>query len=412
MEIKQKIYNFLKWTEKYAGTDMIYLAQGGFWLTFGKIFEIILGLGLMIVFARFLPKEVFGAYQYILSLTAIIGIFSMSGINTALIRTVAKGNERMFWPCFVVRLKWAFLGSLTALLIAGWYGWQQNWQLALCFLIVAIFLPFINSLTIFLVFWQGKKRFDLQNKYFIFYNLLGAGLLILTILLTKNLVLIVFTYFFAFTLAGAIFFFLTKKEATAGEIEKETIPYGQHLTAMSVIGSLAAYLDKVILWQLVGPIAVAIYTFAERPILKLQELLPISSLALPKLSERNVREIKKRLLEKFFKLFLLAAGLILIYISLCPYLFKLLFPAYLNSVFYSQTLALILIFSPFYLLSAALTAEMRKKELYILNFVTPTLKILLLLTLIPLLGIWGIIYANLTANLFNSILIFYFFKKI
>jgi len=412
MTFKQKIYKFLRWLEQFTGTDMIYLTHGAFWLTLEKVIEVLIGLGLMILFGRLVTKEVFGAYQYVLSITGLLSIFSLPGLDTALIRTVAKGNEKMLAVCFKEKNKWSLLGSFVLLLIAGWYFWHQNSFLGTCFIIVALFLPFINSFLLFSGFWQGKKRFDLQNKYLIMFNLLANLALILFIIFTKKLTLIIFGYCLGFTLAGAIFYFLTVKKVADGEKEKETISFGKHLTLMSAVSTVAAYFDKIVLWHFLGPLAVATYYFAERPTAKMRELFPISTLALPKLSQRNIKEIKKGLWQKFLKLFLVAGSVIIVYVVLCPYFYKWLFPAYLNSVFYSQVLALCLIFMPFNLLGAALTAEMRKKELYVLSFVTPASKIILFLILIPFWGIWGIIFSIQASYLINSLLTLYFFRKI
>jgi len=412
MEIKQKIYDFLRWSERYTGTDMVYLVKGGSWLVSGNIISALAGLGIMAAFGHFVSKEVFGAYQYILSIAGILAIFSLPGIDAALIRTIAKGNEKMLIPCFKEKVRWGTMGSLISLFIAFWYLFQQNFELGFSFLIVALFLPFINSFLVYLSFWQGKKRFDIQNRYYVFYNLLAAFLLILVIILTKNLILIVFGYFLAFTLAGAIFYKLTIKKFLDGEEEKETISFGKHLTLMGTAATFSAYIDKIILWKFLGPVSVAIYAFAERPVLKFQELIPISALVLPKLSQRKIKEIKKELFKKFLKLFLVAALATIIYILLCPYLYKIFFPAYLNSIPYSQFLAIIIILSPFALLATSFLAEMKKKELYTLNIIPPVLKIILLLVLVPLFGIWGVVYSFLGSQIINGALTLYFFKKI
>jgi O-antigen/teichoic acid export membrane protein len=414
MILKQKIYNFLKWSEKYTGTDMIYLIKGGSWLVSGNVFSTLIGLAIMIVFDRFIPKETFGAYEYVLSIAAIISITSLPGINTALIRTVAKGNEKMLTFCFKEKLKWGLISGFSSLFIAFWYLSQQNYQLGISFLIVSLFLPFINSFTLFLSFWQGKKRFDIQNKYYVLSNLLVSASLILTVILTKNIVLIIFSFFFSSFLVNWLFYKLTTKKAllVKGGEEKETISFGKHLTLIQSINSFSIYIDKIILWKLLGPAAVAIYVFAERPVTKFHGLLPILDLALPKLSQANIKNIKKELFKKFLKLFIITIPIALIYIIICPYLYKVLFPSYLNSVPYSQIMALIIIFSPFGLLTTSLLAEIKKKELYILNFLTPSLKITLFLILIPFFGIWGVIYSVLISQLFNGALSFYFFKKI
>jgi O-antigen/teichoic acid export membrane protein len=264
-------------------------------------------------------------------------------------------------------------------------------------------------------FWQGKKDFKTQNRYFIFHNFLAAALLFLIILLKPNLVWIVFGYFFSFSLATFIFYTKTKgkiKKET-GE-DKETISFGKHLTIMYLPGTIAAQIDNVILWQFTNPLAVAIYSYALRVVERLYELIPFSTLALPKMAERNLKEdrIKKSIFDKFLKLFWFSIPFTILYIIFCPIFFKIFFPAYKESVIYSQILSLILIFSPFSFLSTAFLAEAKKTELYILNIAPQILKIVLFFVLIPIFGIWGGVSSILISQIFFSALTLYFFQKL
>jgi len=62
-------YKILRYSERYTQTDMVYFASGGFWLLLGQFISTISAFLLLIAFANFLPKEVFGTYQYILATT-------------------------------------------------------------------------------------------------------------------------------------------------------------------------------------------------------------------------------------------------------------------------------------------------------------------------------------------------------
>ncbi len=412
MILKKKIKDFLLWSQKYTETDMVYLARGGFWWIFGRVLIFLISLATLTAFAHWFPKETYGAYQYILSMIGILSIFALPGMNIALVRTVARGYEKMIYPCAKTKIKWGLVGSGIGLIISFWYLFHQNFILGISFLIVGVFLPFSKTLNLFLPFWQGKKRFDIQSKYSILLNFLAALTLIPVIFLTNDLILIVFTYFASRTLLEAILFKSTLKKIKNQGTEKETISFGKHLTLIKTISTFANRIDKIIIWQFLGPTSVAIYSFAQLPISRLQQLIPISSLALPKVSEKNVKEIKKGIFKKFSKLFLVSIPLSLFFILIAPYPYKILFPTYLESIVYFQVLALILIFIPFKLLGASLVAEMRKKELYIIRFATPSLKIILFLVLIPFYGIWGIIAAILISKIFNGGLVLYFFKRI
>jgi len=416
MEAKQRFINFLRWTEKYTETDMVYLTKGSFWWILSRMILFLLSLIVMIALARWLPKETFGAYQYILSIIVILSIFSLPGIDMALTRAVAKGYEKILLPCAKIKLFWSMIMVTGCLAIAGWYIFHQNYVLGISFVVAGLFFPFIGAFNLFIPFWHGKKRFDIQAKYQILLKFLSVLILLPVIFFSDNLIFIVLAFSTSSAIFGSIFFVLTikkiKKQEINQEQEKETISYGKHLTLMSSFVHLVNNLDKVIIWQLLGPIPLAIYAFAQLPIQRIQEIIPIAPLAFPKLSEKNVKEIKKEILKKFLKLFLFSVPLTILIIFLAPYIYKILFPVYLESIPYFQVLSLSLLFIPFSLLGVSLLTEMDKRALYIINLSVPLLQIILFIVLIPFFQIWGIIFSILISQFFNSGLVFYFFKKI
>jgi len=415
MKLKEKIYQFLRWLQNYTKTDMVYVAEGSFWWIFGRVFSFLAGFLILMAFARFATKEVYGAYQYIISMAAMIGLILLPGLDTALIRSVAQRKEKTFFLCEKEKLKFGVLAFSVFLIISLWYFIHKNFELALSFFFAGIFLPLLAIFSLYLAFWQGRKKFDLQNKYFVAHNLLAALILILFIIFKPKITFIIFGYFFAFTFSTFLFWFLTRKEINReSEEDKEAISYGKHLTIMSVPGSISAQIDNVIMWQFIGPAQVATYAYALRLVERISELIPFSALAFPKMAEKNLKEdrVKKSIFDKFLKLFWFSVPFAILYILFCPIFFKIFFPAYKESIIYSQVLGLTLIFSPFSFLSTAFLAEAKKRELYLLNFAPQILKIILFFILIPLSGIWGGVYSILISQIFFSLLTLYFFQKL
>lgn len=414
MKIKERFYQFLNLVSKYAKTDMVYVLKGSFWWIFGRAFSFLASFLVLVFFARYASKEVYGAYQYVISMAAMIGIFSLSGIDTALISAIAREKEKTFFLCEKEKLKWGAISTLLSVFVAFWYFWKKNLELGVSFLISGLFLPFLAVFSLYLSFWQGKKKFDLQNKYFVLHNFLAALFLILIIILKPKVGWVVFGYYFAFTFATFLFWLKTRKIINKeSKEERETISFGKHLTIMSLPSTISGQIDNVILWQTAGPLPVAIYAYALRLIERVSEFIPFSALALPKMANANFNHngTKKRIFDKFLKLFWLAIPFTIIYILICPIFFKLFFPAYRESIIYSQALALTLIFSPFWFLGTAFLAQMKKKELYILSFIPQIVKILLFFILIPFFKIWGGVFSILISQLFQSVLTLYLFKK-
>ena len=62
------LYKWLRRSEQVTKTDMFYLAGGGYWLGLSQVIQLIASFVLALVFARVLPKEIYGNYQYIICL--------------------------------------------------------------------------------------------------------------------------------------------------------------------------------------------------------------------------------------------------------------------------------------------------------------------------------------------------------
>jgi len=411
MKSKELIIKFLHWTEKYTKTDMIYVAKGGFWLVFGKIATMLLSLATMFAFARWVPKEIFGKYQYVISTITIIAIFALPKMGTALTRAIAKGKDGMFSLCAKTKMKWGLISIIISLFVSFWYFSHGNTSLGISFLIVSLRFPLPRIFNLYSPFLEGKKKFDIQAEYQISINILEALTFIPVLFFTNNLIIILITYFLSRAIFRGIFFRITLKRTENKKIDQETISFGKHLTVMQALEIFANQIDKIIIWQFLGPVSVAIYSFAQMPIEKSQGLAPFSSLALPKLSQKDFFETKIGLFKKFLKFFYFSIPLSLLFIALIPIGYRIVFPNYIESVPYARVLALGLILIPFSLLQTSLTAGMKTRELYKIRFISPAIKIVLFLALIPLYGIWGIIISALIAQAMGSIFTLYLFKK-
>src|SRR3989344_553397 len=412
LSIRKKISAFLRWSERYTKTDMHYASKGVFWILLGKAGVFLVSLITMTAFANWLSKETYGTYQLIISLLGIAGIFALSGMSTSLIRSIAQKKEGTLLAAVKEKIKWGSLGSLGLLLVALWYFFHHNLVLAGGFAIGAIFLPFRETFAITPVFWNGRKRFDLEGLYKVLPAILALCIIIPVIYFTDNVLWILFATLGSYVLFDGLFLLRTIRKTDNSDEDKEAITFGKTLTAMDAMVRIAGNIDKIILWKFLGPVQVAIYSFAQFPMKALGGALPIQSLALTKLGEKNIKDIKQGLLRKFFYLFFLSVPLTIFIIFLTPFVYKAFFPQYSESVIYFQALTIILIFMPFDLLGAALISDRRKKELFIVRVGTSVLRIILFFAHTPAFGIWGVIGALLLAEVVRVGMIFFFFQRI
>lgn len=371
---------------------------------------------LAIAFANLLPKEAYGAYKYILALAGTLGIFTLTGMGTAVTQTVARGFERVFMPAVYEKIRWGFIGTLVSLSGALYYYLNDNITLAIGLVIIGIFMPFMEAFGLYDSLWQGKKRFDLSTKYFVIGQLISVAASVGVLLLTENILILTLTYFGSWTILRAVFLKtahrdlkITNKES--GEVI-ETLSYGRHLSLMGVIGIVANYADRILVFQYIGAAEAAIYAIAIAIPEQIKGMFKnVGNLALPKFSNRDKGEALKSIREKELKMGVVIVIIIGIYILVAPLIFQYVFPQYQEAVHLSQIFSISIIASLSVIPMSFLQSQKRKEELYIINTTTSIIQIILLFGGIYLYGLMGIILARVASRLINLSIYIWFSRS-
>lgn len=414
MEIKNKIYNFLRFSEKYIQTDMVYLASGGFWLILGQIINSAATFLLAIAFANLLPKETYGIYKYILSATSLLGVFFLTGMNVAVTQAVARGFEGVLRKSFWVQIKWGLIMFLAALVASAYYFLHGNQILGIAFLIAGSFSPLLNSANTYVAFLNGKRYFRSLTQYNILSVIISSALIFVTILITKNPIPLILVYFLGNSAVNVFFYWRTLRIFKPNnEQNPQSISYGKHLSLMNIALTIASYVDAPLIFHFSGAAGVATYAFAIAPPEQIKALFKnIGSLALPKFSEKTSVEIKQTLWRKVLIFGLIIALSVVCYIALAPFIYEIFFPKYIDSIFYSQIFALSIIATALYLPYSALQSQVAKKQLYVFNLWTYIAQIFLLLIFVYFWGIMGAILSRLIIRFLSLGFSLWLVKKI
>lgn len=393
---------------------MVYIAHGGFWLGIGQFLSSIAGLITAYFFANYFPRETYGIYTYCISWIGLFSLFALQGMNGALIQAVARGKDGLLVPAFWERVKWASLGGVTSLGFAVYYFINGNAMLGWAFVIIALFIPIFDPLNTYTAVVNGHKDYKTLGFYNSVTRLGPMVPIVLILFFTDHLLLILSVYLLAHTGFRTLLFYLTyRKHRAKAENDPEVIGFGKHLSILNAITLGAGEIDKILVFQFLGPVQLAIYSFAITPISQLKRPTSIlGTLTLPKMSGRSLEELQKHMGWKIFVYGLITISMIAGYIIFAPFAFKWLFPQYLDSVPYSQVLALSLLSLPTTLITQAMISQSAKKSLYKTKLALPVIKIFLLLLLLPRLKIWGVILATVIAEIGWSVISFLVFKNI
>lgn len=399
--IRKKLYSLLRWSEKYTKTDMVYLASGMSWLTVGQLTSSLSAFLLAIAFANFLPKEVYGNYKFILSIASLLAIPTLQEMKVAVARAIAQKKDGTAIAALKKRLYWGSFGSLIGIGGAIYYYINGDVTLSLALLIAAFFVPVMESLDIYQSILQGKKEFGVLTKYFTITRIISSIVIFVTIAFFPNLFLLLGVYFISYCLLRFFFLQKTLRFRDNDLLDSETLRYGTHLSFIRIPVVIAAHLDKILLFHFLGAVELAIYMFATAIPEQIKGFLKgIPFLALPKFSE-NTTLSRQDILSKTIRLALFIVPIIVLYIFAAPFIYKIFFPQYLDSIFISQLYSFTLIVALAFIPLSNFEAQKATKLLFGYNMFSSIVLITSLLVLIPPLGLVGAVIAHIVSRISN-----------
>lgn len=400
--------------ERYFEINMEYVVRGGFWISVGQGVSIATSFILAYAFANYLPQDTYGTYKYILAVLGIAAIATLPGLNMAVLQAVARGFRGSVVPVLLMKIRWGFIGGLSLAATGAYYYFiGGNEVLGVGFFAAAVFVPFVDSLSIYTAVLSGQKKFREGAIESVVIALITTTSILAAVFFTQSAAMLVLAYCASYVVGRSLAFYWTERHTGRTEpLAPETYAFGKHLSAIGVLTAFSAYIDSILIWHMLGAQAVAVYAFALSAITPAKTFLKsIINLAHPKFAVADSALLQQTLVPKVFRALALSVPFAIIFILIVPYLYQLFFPQYLASIPYTQVLALSFLLFPEKIFGIAITAREDKSSLYTMNIVNPIIKLVLMLMMIPLFGIWGAVIAMLMHQCSAVIMSTYFFLR-
>jgi O-antigen/teichoic acid export membrane protein len=308
------------------------------------------GLFLAYVFANLLSKDVYGQYQYLLSIAGICTIFALPGMGTAIVRAVANGRVGSFKKAVMAMLYWSPLGS-AALLLIGLYReftfvGQQGFGTYV--FLAAIFPLFVIS-SAWRYYCLGKELYRRFVKISFFLEAVTFLTAVVTVYFYPSVMTLLFSTLGLGSGLASVFVWKMSKESPENPYDQKDISYGKKISGIYAFSTLAGYFDRVVVGSFLGFADLAIYSIA---IIFPEQIRTgtsvIMAVLLPKFSKnRDSNILRKNLLFAIGLSILLILGGSMLYLFISFPIFKFFFPQYMEAVSYSQALMFGMVTTPF-----------------------------------------------------------------
>lgn len=408
--------------ENFARTDIKHLFRTTSYLNAAQTISSFAGFGFAIVLGWVATEQQIGEFRYLLAVTSMFAAFTFTGFGTAITQSVARNQLNILFRIFTTKLQYCVPITVIGLAISGYYYWAGNTTLAVGLLFASLFMPLLESFR--LTQWQvlGEQKIHILAILHVATEALPYLLLIATTFFTTHPIALISVFFVSnLTIHGTIFSGVIRKlkkraqSKTVQENEEfeQAKKYGIKMSLISMFPAAMLPLDQILVFQTIGAAELALYSYALAVPGKLRGFLRQSaSVALPRLSKRNYEEIRSSLPRKLFFKFIVVSIVAVAYYFSAPFIFKLLFPNFVEAISLSQLAALTLYGSIAPDIDAALQAIKAEKTIRNLTLTTTIVRILCLTAGVTLGGLTGLLIGSLVFYLIQlSLYLFFFFSK-
>lgn len=404
----------MKYLERHTKIDLSYLAHSVSWSLVGQLASSLSAFALSLVISRYVPLEVYGNYKYVISMVGLLGAFSLTGIGTALLQSVARGYDGALIESFTASIRWSVAVFLGALALGAYYLLLGNSALGIGFLLGGCFSPFISATNLYSSYLAGKQDFRRQAIYGGIVNSAVPSLaLIVTALIAPRPIPIIAAYLISNLLANFYGYWQTVRlyRPILDSRDSEMQKYAKHLSVIGILTTIANNIDQVLLFHYTSAVELAIYNFATGLVDQSKgPLKTLDSMFQARFATRTESEISGTMHNKYFWIFIASIVAIAVYIPLAPLIYKILFPAYQVAVPYSQVYALSLAAFALMPTTSYLVAKKHLKKQYLNTIFGSLLQVAIMAAGVIGWGLWGLIIARVITRFSGSILTYYLYR--
>jgi O-antigen/teichoic acid export membrane protein len=369
--------------------------------------QAILSLGavaIITILSNVLSADTFGKTRFLVALFSILAFFSLPGIGPVVLQNIPLYSRTGLTRTFTTQLVWGIGATLGAWLCTAVFYIKGDFDLAQAFLISGILTPIANLYLMPGTALAGLKQYRRKALY-------DGCIILLTVLgtyyaaLTTNTVTGTMAGYYGSQAIATIIAFLLLSSRIQNTAAQESLSthdaiYGKQLTLFQFPLTFLPSLEKILVFILLGPAVLALYSIAFLPIEHIRHAYRtlLEFMVLPHMSKKQEthRHMQEWLLTAFF---LSLGGTILVSLT-SLYILPFLFPAYVEVGTLMLLSAIIPFTFPAYIYILKLISLRRIDRLYAYTLITVCIDIATFAVLTSAFGLQG----ALTAKVLNAIL--------
>jgi len=407
---------FNKISEK-TGLDSKYFIKNFLVILIRDILTTLIGLVMGMIFARYVTKDVYGNYQLVLSFIATFGFLTLPGFNKGGIWSdAATDKDGSIDIVIKTQIRWSFLGTLILFCIGlKYYMLNDNPEIALGLLVAGFTFPLAIGGDIWQQFLESKKEYELVAKLYLGFTIVSKIAIITAIFAFPNsLVAILIASLGTAMLGNLTGLIIARKFKKNNESSEDLRHYGMFLTKISILRTLVSKIDQLMVGIFLGPVQLAIYSFAEIIPEQIKMMIGnVANILIPKIVENSQSDVQKKISQQFLGILLVSTLSIGICIALTPLAITILFTEdYAESIIYSQIITAGMIVYVFEVIfSKIILVKKHKQAILVAQIITPLGRVVSVTIGFIALGMLGVAIGTVGARIIAFLTYMYVARK-
>lgn len=359
------------------------------------------------VIARSLERSDYGMVQYVLGMAATLSILSLPGFSTVLTQEVALGNDSAIYDVMRRRLLSSSLMCLVLLAMAAYVAIvTAQPSMAMAFVVAALASPVAYSIDVtgFLV---AKRDYHRLSMYPMAAQACIAATTIVAALTVHDAIAIVAANFLTQALYAIVTYWLVLRAYSPKYrvLNADARRFGVRLTGASLVASVTYRVDMLIVGAFIGLPELAVLALGRQFYDKMRLVMePVTTLFVPRLYAHSRREAYMFSLKVLLAVSILLGAAVTVLSLAMPWVFRLLYPGYLDAVPYAVALLFAYVLSvPNTIFQNLLNYERRAGQVARSLAISNGLYLVSLPFLLMAMGVWGVVVARYVLNIGSSV---------
>jgi O-antigen/teichoic acid export membrane protein len=415
-EFKKKLQDKIGLLWNRYWIDLLYYTNNSIWIISRQIGQFVIWWILLVLFTHTISPELYGNYQFILSIRWILSIFSLPGLKTSTTSSVIKWFEWNILLSVKKRLFYSMFWVIALMIVGIYFSYIQNNDLLwITFFFTSILFPVFYSYNIRDSYLIAKENFKRYSEFSL-YSMVWINLLLIFAILFSpdSLFIITWVYLVTTSVIHFIFYKKIKKEVVSNEqlnkVSDKYMKYWMFLSKIQSISIAAWYIDKLILMKFTWATNLAFYAIWVDVAKKIQESIKsLFSIVAPRIVKYDTYKARIYIIV-FITSIILALWIIIILPIIVQYLF---WEEYYSSIIYAQ---IVIWFLPLYTINILLSNHYllyieNKKILFWQSIIFPSTKVIVTILLYYFYWAYGLAVSVWLQNWLN-VFILYLLNKI